>query len=166
MVESFSPSSDAEILSSLHWPHEQLSNEKLDWIIAPWIDYQTPLPGQPRGVGIAALMIEETHQMFSDMNGQETEITRQAITNGFVKMTHILSSRINSPQMLGLEAEKFLPPDMFLEIMLEDKNLSFAERLGLTEGTRRFMEIQNQVVEYKATSAALPVNSPLTELAA
>ena len=165
MVESFSPSSDAEILSSLSWPHEPLSNKKLDWIIAPWIDYEIPMPRQPLGKGITALMIEEAHQMLNELSGQETELIRQAITNGFVKMTHILSTRIDSLVTSRADGEKFLPPDMFLEIMLQDKNLSFAERLGLTEGTRRFMEIQNQIAEHK-TAIAQPTNSPATELAA
>jgi hypothetical protein len=167
VTESLSQTSDAEILASIRWPREeQLPDDMLQWLIAPLGTDHKPLDNWPLGKGVAALMIEEADEMLKSMINDNDEIARQAITNGFIKIATILSSRIDTvPEESGTGEQTYPPANVFLDIILQEQNLSLAERLGLIEGTRRFMEIQRQVISYKATKSQ-PANFSLAEIAA
>jgi hypothetical protein len=137
MVESFSQTSDIEILASIRWPHTKLSEEQRQWILAPLGPGHIPLPNQPIGPAIAALMIQEAHEILDTRNDEREQVARQAITEGYIRTAVRLTS-----------LKQIYPP-----VNNPESNTPFAVRLGEIEATRRFTEMLEQVTSAEEVAA-------------
>lgn len=137
MVESFSQTSDIEVLASIRWPHTKLSEEQRKWVLNPLGPGHIPLPNQPIGPAIAALMIQEAHEILDTGNYELEQVARQAITEGYIRTAVRLTSL----------------KQIYLPVTNPESNIPFAVRLGEIEATRRLTEILEQVTSAKEVEA-------------
>lgn len=179
MTESFTPTFDAEVLASINWPDNPLSDNQRIWLTNPLGADREHMPQQiPLEKGIALIMageIQDKIQQIYDRAHREKadweqeawernrqperdELTLQAI-EGFLATTQILASpnytiQFGQRQKRVMDLLQTDPSGAVLcQAMLANRNLALAERSGVTAAINRFGNLHSQIISAKEAAA-------------